>query len=251
MLNNVPKHTFDSKGRIVLCNMKYDEYGNSQLYAYRYNESEGKWDEVRISNWVYRFNFSGIGSMIFEVNTKSMRNLGNGEIGVGYTHKMYGQGEIIIDEETLQPKAVREFAPSYPVELDKVTTEGTYSKQIVVNMNKSGNYILRWETLDSNNDQKPSGTLPPAYMMELIEIAPKEPVSIDKVENSSDVEAVQIADVINVRGTVKGENITLSDVSGKVVYRCVADGKSVNIPSPEAGIYIVGTEHGACKLAIR
>ena len=251
MLNNVPKHTFDSKGRIVLCNMKYDEYGNSQLYAYRYNESEGKWDEVRVSNWVYRFNFSGIGSVSYDIYASSMRNLGNGELGVSYTHKKYGAGEIIIDEETLQPKTVREFTRSYPLELSEVTTEGTYSKPVSVSINKSGNYILRWETLGSNYDQKPSGTLPPPYMMELIEIAPKEPVSINKVESSSGVEAVQIADVINVRGTVKGENITLSDVSGKVVYRCVADGKSVNIPSPEAGIYIVSTEHGACKLAIR
>lgn len=169
MLNGVQSHVVDSKDRMVLCNMKYDANGHSQLYVYRLGES-GEWNQYQITSWDYRFAFSGWGSIIFAVKLKGMRQLDNGRIGVAYEHLEYGNGEIILDEESLQVLEVKEYEFSYPAALNEVTTPGSYTKPIEVNIDQSGKYILRWETLPPNNDQKPEGKMPPPYMMELIEL---------------------------------------------------------------------------------
>jgi hypothetical protein len=167
-LNNLPKHVLDSQNRVVLCNMKYDSLGNSQLYVYRI-KADKTWEEKCITNWLYRFQFGGGGSLIFEINLTEMYMLDSGEIGVHYTHSKYGEGVIILDEETLMPIALRETEKSYPVELDVVATTGSYSKPLKSRINKSGNYMLHWETMLDNNDLMPSGTLPPDNMLEMIE----------------------------------------------------------------------------------
>ncbi len=169
MLNGVQAHTIDSKNRVVLCNMKYDSQGNSQLYVYRLNE-DNIWEEKCITNWNYRFDFEGYGSIVFEIQLKEMRNLGNGELGITYYHSKYGTGEIILDEKTLNPLEIREFAPQYPKELDIIRTKGEYSKPLQVNIRQSGKYILRWETMGESNDRKPKGNLPNNYMLEVIEL---------------------------------------------------------------------------------
>ncbi|MFB6319109.1 BNR repeat-containing protein [Saccharicrinis sp. FJH54] len=169
MLNGVQGHTFDAENRIVLCNMKYDSLGNSQLYVYRFT-GQGRWEEQCITNWVYRFNFSGWGSIVFEIKLLGMQNLGNGKLGVSYYHSKYGTGEIILDENTLKPIAVREIEPDYPVELNEVTTKGAFSKPVQVHINQYGRHILRWETMGASNDRKPAAPFPDDYMMELIEL---------------------------------------------------------------------------------
>lgn len=168
-LNNLPKHALDSQNRIVLCNMKYDAYGNSQLYAYRVREDK-TWEEKCITNWLYRFQFGGGGSLVFEINLEGMYYLGDGEIAVNYIHSKYGKGVIILDEETLKPIALRNEERTYPAELDEVTTEAIYAKPLKVWINKKDNFLMRWETMPANNDRKPSGVLSPPYMLELIEL---------------------------------------------------------------------------------
>ncbi len=172
ILNGVQSHTLDSKHRVVLCNMKYDEAGHSQLYVYRIKE-DLTWEEIQITNWDYRFDFSGYGSIIFEITLGGMRNLGNGQLGVSYYHARYGKGEIILDEKTLKPLENKGFIPSYPKELDVVQTKGAYAKPVEVNINQKDNYILRWETLGANNDRKPDKRVPDHYMLEMIIVQEK------------------------------------------------------------------------------
>ncbi len=169
MLNGVQAHTLDAENRVVLCNMKYDSQGNSQLYVYRLNDNNS-WDEKCITKWNYRFNFEGYGSIVFEIQLKGMRNFGNGELGVTYYHSKYGMGEIILDEKTLKTVDVREISPNYPSKLKEITTPGSYSKPIEVKLNQQGKYILRWETMGASNDRKPKGELPENYMLEMIEL---------------------------------------------------------------------------------
>lgn len=192
ILNGVQAHVMDSQNRIVLANMKYDELGNSQFYVYRL-KPDGIWEEKRVTNWLYRFVFGGGGSLVFEVNMRGMRNLGNGELGLSYTHSKYGNGEIIIDEETLEPVATREYVYPYPEELNEVTITGTYSKKIEAKINRLGNYLMRWEAMGASNDQQPSGTLPPDIMLEVIELEPvtanagfESPEVTDSLSNPTD-----------------------------------------------------------------
>ena len=169
ILNGVQAHILDSKNRLILFNMKYDDQGNSQFYAYRKN-SENKWEEFKISNWNYRYDFSGYGSLKFEIYMKGVRLLANKRIGVSFFHSQIGNAEIILDEDSLYNLKTVDYIPSYPMGLEDVTTKGEYSKPINVHINQSGNYILRWETMGQNNDLKPSGVLPGPFMLELIEI---------------------------------------------------------------------------------
>lgn len=166
MLNGVQRIGFDSKHRPVFAYMKYDTEGNSQLFLRK--RVKGAWKEQMITNWPYRFNFSGIGSIRFEITLGGMANLGNGEMSVAYFHKQIDSGEIIFNEETLLPVDKRKSVPGYPVILDEVTT--SFSQPMFPHIMKSGNYILRWETMGANNDRKPSGKLPAPYMMELIQM---------------------------------------------------------------------------------
>ncbi len=169
MLNGVQKHCLDSKNNILLCNMKYDASGNSQLYVYRLN-SNHQWDEKCITTWNHRFDFSGGGSIIFDIKLKGMRLLDGTNIGVIYEHSIFGNGEIVLDEDSLSPISIREFKPNYPEQLTTVLTKGSYSKPVEVHINQYGKYIIRWETLAENNDLKPEGDLPKPYMMECIEL---------------------------------------------------------------------------------
>ena len=127
--------------------------------------------------WLYRlhagfFNFGGGGSLVFEIKLRGMRRLVDGEIGVSFSHSQYGSGEIVLNEDTLEPKAVREYAYPYPEELNEVTISGAYAKEIETRINRLGNYLLRWETMGASNDRKPSGPLPPPIMLEVIELEP-------------------------------------------------------------------------------
>lgn len=170
ILNGVQAHALDSQHRIVLCNMKYDEHGNSQLYVYRAEQGSERWNEKRITNWSYRFEFSGWGSIVFEIQLKGMRRLESGNIGIHYFHSKYGEGEIVLDEQSLEPLAVREWKPNYPAMLDLVTTKGSFHKPIEVRMLQQENFILRWETMAANNDLKPEGPLPEPCPLEFIEL---------------------------------------------------------------------------------
>ncbi|MBK1832862.1 BNR-4 repeat-containing protein [Roseibacillus ishigakijimensis] len=171
ILNGVQAHVLDSQNRIVLANMKYDDLGNSQFYLYRLREN-GTWEEKRVSNWLYRYNFGGGGSLLFEITMRGLRKLGNGELGLSYSHSQYGDGEFIIDEETLEPIATRAFQFSYPEELNEVTLAGSYARPISANIDQLGPYLMHWETMGANNDRQPPGPLPPANMLEVIELEP-------------------------------------------------------------------------------
>ncbi|WP_347840589.1 BNR repeat-containing protein [uncultured Draconibacterium sp.] len=171
IINGAQSHTIDSKNRFVLFNMKYDSLGNSQFYAYRFNREANSWDEHLITKWLYRFDFSGPGSLEFLVNIISARNLGNGELGVTFKHVKYGIGEIILNEETLSPVDIRKVVSEYPKELSKVTIKGSFDPEIKVRLSKVGNYILRWETMGVNRDSKPNGPLPKPSALEVIEMS--------------------------------------------------------------------------------
>jgi hypothetical protein len=259
ILNGVQGHTVDSMNRVVLCSMKYDSLGNSQLYVYRLKE-DNTWEEKCITNWIYRFNFSGYGSIVFEIQLKGMRNLGSGELGVTYYHSKYGNGEIILDEETLEPVALREYSPTYPIELNTVTISGTYSKPIDVKINQLSNYILRWETMEASNDQKPSGTLPDYYMLELIELESEIIDTTDTVDTVStvynniitkqDLKVVQTSSTLEISGLVPGENVAIINLRGVLLHQFVARKQEYIFPVPEPGFYIICSGRESRKVVI-
>lgn len=173
MLNGVQRLTFDSRGNVIVCNMKYDENGYSQFYAYKMGD-DGKWRESCLTDWTYRFDFSGFGSINFVINMGRCRNLGDGRIALGFIHPEYGKGDIVFDEDTLDRIGYYEPTPDYPEELDELTTlTGQYSRPAAPQLTVDGRFILRRETLVQNNDLEPSAPLPPPMQLEMIEFEPK------------------------------------------------------------------------------
>ncbi len=255
MLNGVQAHTLDSQNRVVLCNMKYDSLDNSELYVYRINDDES-WEEKCITNWIYKFDFSGYGSIIFEIEIEDMRNLGDGTLGVSYYHSMYGNGEIILDKTTLEPIELREYAPTYPTELDSVTTQGTYERPIEVKINQVGNYILRWETMEENNDNEPTSSLSDDYMLEFIELESNDTISsIEKPISSnateSSLQVIQNQSTVAISGLNIGNVVTIINVNGQVLDKFVATKTEYYLPAPKSGFYMVNAGKETRKIIIK
>ena len=252
-LNNLPKHVLDSKNRIILCNMKYDALGNSQLYAYRLKD-DNTWEEKCITNWLYRFNFGGGGSLIFEINLYGMDYLGDGEIAVNYYHSQYGDGTIILDEETLEPIAVREKERTYPEDLDVVNTEGTYASAIQSRVNIAGNYILRWESMQDNNDRMPEGTLPPANMMVMLELEGDTSTTAlmpAKDLEGSTLKVSQKKSSLYVSGLTIGDSVDVINTRGVVIWHGEANHNECYLPLPEEGIYLIASGDEVCKVMVK
>ena len=95
-----------------------------------------------------------------------------GQLTFGYHHIKYGDGQITVDEETFDPISSGIIHKPYPNSLDYVRSSfpgilvhKAFDKGVAPNGKQ---YLLRWEALQPNRDQKPEGTLPLPSQLELI-----------------------------------------------------------------------------------
>lgn len=148
---------FDSKNHPIIGYHKFDENGYNQLYVAKYIDDE--WKLSKLTDWEYRWQFEGIGSMKTELSITNPVSIKDGIMAFGYNHIKEGKGEILFDENTLKSCNKREPISLYPKSYDDVISSfpGMHVRTIV-----EGDYLLRWETLDANRDRKPEGELPPA-----------------------------------------------------------------------------------------
>lgn len=133
---------------------KYDEAGNLQFYV---TWIEGQqWVNKKITNWDYRWEFKGRGSINFEVRVRNFNRRPDGKYEVGYWHIKYGSGTILLNEnldnigEVLKPEPL---ANVFELEGDfpglAVRTSGDIGKS----PDKNFRYMLKWETLPANRDR--------------------------------------------------------------------------------------------------
>jgi hypothetical protein len=113
---------------------------------------------VQLTNWKYRWQFEGGGSMKTELGINSPAVVDSNTMALGYDHIRYGKAQILFDQTTLQPKVVRDIPGVYPKEYNEVQSK---NPNTIVNTLVDGPYLLRWETLPANRDRKPTGELPP------------------------------------------------------------------------------------------
>ena len=155
---------FDAHQRPVVSYHKYDEDGNSQIFNARWEGSE--WQVYRTSEWDYRWNFGGGGSIPCEVRAGPVTPLPGGNLCQSYSHSEYGGGRWELDSDSLQPvgscpregfsipgriRGVRSDFPRMQVHL--VGDGGDGAEQGV-------RYYLRWESLPRNRDRPREGPLP-------------------------------------------------------------------------------------------
>ena len=160
---------WDSRQRPVVTYHKFDEKGITQAYAARLEQ--GAWKIYRLSDWDYRWEFSGGGSIPFEITLGAVRVAGKGELQMDYRHIKLGSGIWRIDEDTMKVigKATRERV--IPASLEKVESDFPgMSVRTLTNAGKSIFYVLRWETVGPNRDRARPGPVPPPAMLRLYEV---------------------------------------------------------------------------------
>lgn len=170
MINNNTKFGFDAENHPVIVYHKYDANGNTQLYNARFED--GAWVSHQTTNWDYRWDFGGEGTLVFEIEVEGIRVQADGSVTQRYYHANYGGwGALRLDPTTLA--AIESIDPPlpYPEALDvpESTTAGMVTRWQAdggAGADASVVYMLRWETLESNRDM-PRDTIPPPTRLRL------------------------------------------------------------------------------------
>lgn len=154
IINLAAQLCLDEKMKPQFVYHKYDEAGNLQFYV-AWIEGQ-QWVNKKITDWNYRWEFKGRGSINFEVRVRNFNRRPDGKYEVGYWHIKYGSGTILLNEnldnigEVLKPEPL---ANVFELEGDfpglAVRTSGDIGKS----PDKNFRYMLKWETLPANRDR--------------------------------------------------------------------------------------------------
>jgi len=163
IINGCQRLGFDAKGRAVITYHKFDAAGHTQLYAARYEK--GGWRIRQLSDWAYRWDFTGTGSMHFAITLGQLAPAREGTLGITYRHVKYGEGMLLADAETLAPLGTAEVPVAYPAALMRpaspfpglrVRWTGGSGKSPEPGIR----YVLRSEALPPHNDKPLAGEQP-------------------------------------------------------------------------------------------
>lgn len=174
IINLAARQILDDENLPVFVYHKYDSVGNLQFYVAR-TQNE-KWTYKQITDWDYRWEFSGWGSINNEVRIKDFTKRDDGNYEVGYWHIKYGNGTILLNDDF---DSIGEVLKPEPFGTD-LEIEGTFSgleTRIRDDIGSSGNqnerYVLKWETLNRNRDKPREKPWPPASKLYLYKLAKK------------------------------------------------------------------------------
>ena len=170
LINMTQSLGFDDQKRPVISYHKHDEDGFTQAYCARLED--GVWVFYKVSDWTYRWEFDGGGSIGAEIRLGGVKVESDGGLSQSYWHVKEGKGIWKLDPETLKIVGVYPQPESQiPDGLEKITSE--YPGMIVNTKDARGRgtktgerYLLRWETLDRNRD-RPREEIPPSTELRL------------------------------------------------------------------------------------
>jgi hypothetical protein len=144
----------DKNNKPVFVYHKYDSNGNLQLYVTHIENK--KWISSQITNWDYRWEFSGGGAINCDVLIKEFIRRNDGYYELSYWHIKYGDGTILLNSKLencgkiLKPKPV----------IDPSIKEGDFPGLVIQTSDDIGKpdeqgirYILKWESLSANRDR--------------------------------------------------------------------------------------------------
>ena len=153
IINLAANLCLDEKLNPVMAYHKYDEKGNLQFYVAK--ADNGKWDIKQITNWDYRWYFSGNGSINNEVRLGDFKRRKDGRYELGYQHIKYGTGTILLDQD-LNP--IGKILKPEPLIL-KQELEGEFPNLQIRTAadlgsgDASTSHVLKWESLPANRDR--------------------------------------------------------------------------------------------------
>ena len=154
IINLAARLCFDAENQPIFAYHKYDPAGNLQFYVARF--SAGEWQTKVVTNWDYRWEFSGNGSINNEVRIGAFDRRKDGRYELGYTHIKYGTGTLLLDKNLDPIGEVRKPAPfseSLPLEGDFPGLEIRTAGDLGAAPTPDIHYMLKWETLPANRDR--------------------------------------------------------------------------------------------------
>lgn len=158
IINGNTRIGFDGQNRVILSYHKYDEAGNTQIYNARLED--GAWKYYQASDWTHRWEFSGRGTIQFEVHLGGV-TLEDGKLLQSFRSPESG-GLYELEPATLKPvgKGTRNPVGSLVAPAKERSPESEFPGMQVRWQGDSGEapgeqtwYMLRWETLGSNRDR--------------------------------------------------------------------------------------------------
>jgi len=156
---------FDQGKNVIVSYHKYDKEGNIQVYNAR--KEAGKWTVHQTTDWNWRWDFGGWGSITARLNLQGIVVEG-GDITQAVFIDTIGHQKFVLDSQSLRVKQQVAYVRPYP---DSLLTLSGRLAMAQVNLIKNtsadyGTYVLRWETLKRNRD-KPYDFLPEPQWLEL------------------------------------------------------------------------------------
>jgi hypothetical protein len=265
---------FDKQKRPIVTYHKFDANGNTQLYNARWEDNA--WNIHQVTDWAYRWDFGGTGTLVLEVTFGPVVLEQSGSLTQVFYHKKYGSGIMELDEATLKkksdlgsslwPEALEQPRQSGMVvhwlkDQGVITLAGSFfNSTSTPRRDPSVVYALRWETMPENKDQ-PRTPVPAATPLMLYKF--KDPNAGTVILSGSD-DAQGNLSVQVIRGTVvknyvrlrlpqqtRGAvSVRINNVQGKEVanYTVSNPGNSsiiLNTNKLRSGYYLIVMQAGA------
>lgn len=161
IINLAAKMILDDNNNPVFVYHKFDKNGNTQFYSAQIQDK--KWIYKQITNWDYRWFFSGNGSINSDILLKDFNKRNDGNYEVDYWHIKYGNGTILLNSKfenigkVLKPEPLN---ASLKVEGDFPGLLIQTAEDIGVSEKEGNRYILKWETIKRNRDRAPEKPWP-------------------------------------------------------------------------------------------
>ena len=173
LLNGNTRLGFDQLWRPIISYHRHDDdAGNTQIFSRRLED--GVWVEYQQTDWDYRWEFSGGGTIIGEIGVGGVVLDQEARLRHNWSHRVKGGGTYYIDPETLRPIGAVARQPLVTDGLGK--PEGTFEGLRTRWINRAGadgtRWALRWETLDANRDRPRPEPWPEPSILRLYEIRP-------------------------------------------------------------------------------
>jgi hypothetical protein len=165
---------FDTQQQPVVVYHRYDAAGHSQLFAAR-PDGDG-WRTRALTDWTFKWAFSGNGSISGDVLLASPQPTGDGLMIVPYQTAAIGAGRVWFRAADLTPqiaptaKAGGGASPATAA-LTALQTPHNAGMEVSLKLSHQNgiSYVLRWETLPRNRDQ-PRAQIPPPSELRVFEI---------------------------------------------------------------------------------
>ncbi|MFY0654829.1 MAG: BNR repeat-containing protein [Cyclobacteriaceae bacterium] len=154
IINLAARLCLDEENKPHFAYHKYDDAGNLQFYTAHLTKD--KWVYDQITDWDYRWEFSGNGSINNEVRIKGFNRRADDNYEIGYSHIKYGEGTMLLDKDF---KKVGKVLKPEPI-TTRLKVEGTFPGLLIQTTSDLGEateanvrYMLKWETINRNRDK--------------------------------------------------------------------------------------------------